>query len=307
MANDFRYGFPFLAPWEMNVNSEYLKRISCARPVAEGPPIRRAKSRRSLKWRVLVPWTITAILLSYFFCSLAFRFVKGGNNFPLSVTERHVKTQGRVEGSSQSLGKTGRPYPVNSAASASIVRADLEKWPTPDPKSDHPLTQRAGPSDSQVLERIGKAVKEKRWNAAAQEARLLVEKNGTITDHRLYGFLLINGGDYKRGIAELEKLVKIGEADAEVFHRLGHAYSTQRFHEKAFDSFVTAIRLEPRNPRHYKCGATLILKACERGSDRFRTRLSLARKWCDEALRLGALPRELAEVSNQLARYDGRF
>jgi len=150
---------------------------------------------------------------------------------------------------------------------------------------------------------VAVAAKSGAWSVAADKARLLIRKRGNTADRRLFGFLLINAGAYKEGIAQLEQLVEAGKADAEIFHRLGHAYSTQRLHEKAFESFSTAIRLEPNNPRHYKCGATLILKACERGSERFQGRLSLAKKWCEEAQRLGMPSHELAALQRELGVY----
>jgi len=158
------------------------------------------------------------------------------------------------------------------------------------------------PTVEQIMTEIYAAAKAKDWPLAAQRADLLVERRGNLSDRRLLGFLLINAGKYKRGIVELERLLEAGKADAELYHRLGHAYSTQRFHEKAFESFSAAIRLEPNNPRHYKCGATLIVKAYERGSDRFRARLSLAKNWCAKARELGMTAQELASLERDIER-----
>jgi len=62
-----------------------------------------------------------------------------------------------------------------------------------------------------------------------------------------------------------------------------------------------AIALDTANPRHYKCGARLIVEVL-RLKPSFYSNLALARTWYKKALGLGMHPAELAKIKQVLEK-----
>jgi len=59
----------------------------------------------------------------------------------------------------------------------------------------------------------------------------------------------------------------------------------------------------PANPRHYKCGALMIVEVLKT-KPTFSNNLALAKIWYKKALALGIHPAELAEVKRILEKKD---
>jgi tetratricopeptide (TPR) repeat protein len=262
----------------------------------------RGHRRRSRGWLAFAAFWVIAIVAVHFCPDAADLSTIKETVQSVSARREHKALEERTSVPSGAATQSRRPQPERPAPRKGPEAAMAEET-SPSTKRRDSTRPSARPTVEKLMEQVKAAAKSGDWPVAAQKAGWLVQMRGTTEDRRLFGFLLINAGAYKKAIVELERLVAAGKADAEVFHRLGHAYSTQRFHEKAFDAFRTAIRLEPRNPRHYRCGATLILKAYERGSDRFRDKLLLAKRWCEEARHLGTPRHELAMLQRDLEIY----
>lgn len=294
-------GVPWNTPWPERSASTPPRSASRIDP-ANSRSDSRGHRRRSRGWLAFAAFWVIAIAAVYFCPDATDLSTIKETVQSVCARMEHKALEERASVPPGPASQTRRPQPQRPAPRKG-PEAAMTGEASPSAKRRDSTSPSAEPTVDQLMEQMKAAAKSGDWPVAAQKAGLLLQMRETTDDRRLFGFLLINAGAYKKAIVELERLVAAGKADAEVFHRLGHAYSTQRFHEKAFDAFKTAIRLEPRNPRHYRCGATLILKAYERGSDRFRDRLVLAERWCEEARHLGTPHHELAMLQRDLEIY----
>ena len=267
----------------------------------EGPSRQRrvsaARSRRIRAWKVFALFWAVAFAFAYFWPSLTGFLDRRSDTGPVPAQAERLSEEGARETPAETTSSTGIPsrHEPGSKGAMSASATKVVSGKGPHDEVDESLEE--------IMSQIQTAARGGNWVFAAQKAWQLVCRRGSRSDRILLGFLLINARQYKKAIAVLELLVESNEADAEVFHRLGHAYSTVRFHEKALESFLRAMAEEPQNPRHYKCGAKLIMTAFERGDSRFRGRLDLARAWVARARRLGGSDHELARLKGDLAVY----
>lgn len=144
--------------------------------------------------------------------------------------------------------------------------------------------------------------RQRKWAEAARLSEHVVQKSPhSLKDRRFLGLCLLNASQYQRGIKELEKVLRYGRVDAVVEHHIGHAYYNVGSYDKALAAFKKAVRIDPLNPRHYKCGARLIVEVYRIRPSFYRD-FPLARTWYEKALALGMHPTELAEIRGVLEK-----
>jgi tetratricopeptide (TPR) repeat protein len=192
------------------------------------------------------------------------------------------------------------PRSTNRSIAPEQAKKD-EKEKTPSREVTHSLP--TGKNVKALQEKARELARQGKWAEAAKLAEQVVEKAPrSLKDRRFFGLYLLSASQYPRGIHELEKVLKDGQTDVVVEHHLGHAYYKVGSYDKALNAFQKAIALDPANPRHYKCGARLIVDVL-RLKPSFNGNLALAMTWYEKALALGMRPAQLAEINRFIKKW----
>ena len=171
------------------------------------------------------------------------------------------------------------------------------------PTAAQPQLLAKGMQDADQLE------KEKRYaEALALWSRLVKEAPGNKDLKNRYGQSLVHNGRYADAVTQLEAVIRDGGASAYGWHNLAHAYCEVGRCSEALSAFEQAVRMEPNDYHHYKCGALFIAAtACKDPS--YVQALPLAKQWYETAVRLGGPSGELEEIRSLLERHirEGRL
>jgi tetratricopeptide (TPR) repeat protein len=142
----------------------------------------------------------------------------------------------------------------------------------------------------------------KRWAEAAQLLDVALKqaprRNICRNFRKIMAICLTKSGQHRWAISEFLKVIKEGGGGDDLYHHLGHAYAGVGSVDQAIQAFKEALRLNPV-AKHYICGARLIIQAAKQQSS-FQDYLPLARRWADQAARLGASPEELDSLHTAL-------